>query len=207
MTNTISHNFNLIKAQKYLDKLKSNIKDQGTNRKNTGPFHQIKTSVPIQQIFFSSTDINFIENSFDKFVIQSKQETQSKLDMLRDLKNLKELVYSTNAKIGLSAILTQIDLLNEEKKIFENARAQCNNVMYDKNNMQKLFTNYSKAQENDDYNLVNAQIKLYSDQDLNEIIVDYTRKIEKLENERDKLNATTFVEFNFTFESSKILGI
>lgn len=207
MTNTKSHNFNLIKAQKYLDKLKSNIKDQGTNRKNTGPFHQIKTSVPIQQIFFSSTDTNDIENSFDKFVMQSKQETQLKLDMLRDLKNLKELVYSTNAKIGLSAILTQIDLLNEEKKIFENARTQCNNIMYDKNNMQKLFTNYSKAQENDDYNLVNAQIKLYSDQDLNEIIVDYTRKIEKLENERDKLNATTFVEFNFTFESSKILGI
>ena len=134
------HEFSLVKAQKYLDKLRSSIKSSsdstsfGNPRKRTTTIssmtRQVETSVTLGQLTLLYNDEYKALETFDKALQNSRNETMSRLNILRDLKNLKEQVYSKNSEIGLSAILTQIDLLTEERKIYDDTKISCQHITY-----------------------------------------------------------------------------
>lgn len=211
------YEFNLVKAQKFLDKLKANVPSTSTANQSIGRGRRIvsqsstKVVVNFNNLVETSTNEQKVFELFNKNTQNSNNELQSKLNVLRDLKNLKEHIYTTNAKIGLSQVLTQIDLLTEERKLYEDIKNRCQSVNYTKDNLQDILNNYNKSKETptNEFNdtLLSVQFKLYSDSDLEDTIVKYTQELTKLEDKRDTLNATTKVKFTFSRDSCKILGI
>lgn len=208
--------FNLVKAQKYLDKLKANVPSTspsvGIRRRVTSSVpSQTKALVNLNQLVQLSTNEQKVLEAFDKSVQGSRNDLQSRLNVLRDLKNLKEHIYTTNAKIGLSDVLTKLDLLAEEKKIFEELRNNSQHAAYTKDNLLDALSNYNKSKESSsssfDDGISSVQFRLYSEEELDETITKYTQEMTKLEDKRDKLNATTDVEFSFSRDSCKLLGI
>ena len=139
------------------------------------------------------------------------QQIDNRLNLIRDLKNLKESVYSTNSSIGLSKILTKIDILTEEKNLYIQIRdnLKSNKLTYNMDQAYNLFidfiTDKNKEFDVEKYNEIN--LRIFNVDDLEDKISDYTYQIEKLENERDKLNASTTISFEFSQDALKVLGL
>lgn len=211
--------FNLVKAQKYLDKLEQYIKrdrSAGSGRRGGRIAHSTygdtfnpKTSINLNQLVLLSTDNDKVHEMFDKEAKKARSELQSRLNILRDLRYLKDLVYTTNAKIGLSDILTKKSLLEEEKQIYEQVRNLCDSLNLTKSSLSVILSNYisEKEKEEGGNSFANIQFRVYGQEELDDTIVDYVRQIEILDTERDKLNATTVIEFQFSPDTLKVLGL
>src|SRR5439155_23473106 len=99
--NSETKTFNLVRAHKYLDKLKSSV---STPKKDRWTPSQYKPNVIIN--FYNLALISSNNVIFDKNCKEASKENiqqiDNRLNLIRDLKNLKESVYSTNSSIGLS---------------------------------------------------------------------------------------------------------
>lgn len=203
----MSKTFNLVRAHKYLEKLKSTLKSPKTSRYTLPVAYQPKVLVNFYNLALVSKLISIYGN-FQKESEELKSAIEDRINVMKDLKNLKELVYSTNASSGLSKILTTMDILNEERNTYNLVRESINNgnMIYDSDKLNDLFNNFNTEKaEGDKFNQIS--IRIYEPKEVKSKIMELTNQIEKLENERDKLNATTTITFPFSQSSLRILGL
>jgi uncharacterized small protein (DUF1192 family) len=219
MTERKRHQFNLIKAQKWLDKFnrhfsgskaspRQRMMRQVTGETTSSPI-QISAYTNLTLVTTLSTEESKVLEAFDKLVLTSKNDLDSKLNLFRDHRMLKDTVYTINAKNGLSHILTKIDLLNDEKKIFEAAQTQLKSVTHAREDLPELLKNIEKNKEilKNEWEIPSVNLKLYSEKELDQLVTKLAQEIEALETERDKINAQTMISFEFSIESCKLLGI
>jgi len=203
--------FSLIKAQKYLDKLRKyfkNPKAKSSFRSGSDGYTP-KSTVALSQVTSVTVEYDDAKSELFKLIGNAEKELDSRLNIGKDLKELKELVYTTNATVGLSKLLSEMERLGEERNYYETIKSsyETSNSLYDVTYLSGLLDRYTKIGPESNDPVKNATIRVYSHKFLEDKITDYTKKIEELENKRDKLNATTDVEFEFHTESLKILGL
>jgi len=191
----------LVRAQRYIDVLNNWLHSKGTKQIQPDICHInltefVKLSINSEEVKKRVTDKceTIIKNMNDRLMVNS------------DLKRLKNLVYDTNAKSGLSDILTQINLLTEEREFYKSIKKGLAHVNYVMNDIDNLITTYQKKEQKDSVEQPIC-VKLFSDKYLDDIIVEYNKKILKLDINRDNLNATTKIDFEFSDASKKILGL
>lgn len=206
--------FSLIKAQKYLDKLRSHFKNSNGKKsknifRNEDSGFNPKTTVSLSQITSLTTDQPKAQELLDEFISNAKNEVVCRMVVAKNLKELKELVYSTNASVGLSRVLSFMERLGEERSIYENIKKTYENdkSLYESTQLSLLMERFSKLSPESNDPVRTSTIRVYDIKELDKKITQYTRDIEVLENERDRLNALTMIEFSFSNETIKILGL
>lgn len=206
--------FSLIKAQKYLDKLRSHFKNSNGKKsknifRNEDSGFNPKTIVSLSQITSLTTDQPKAQELLDEFISNAKNEVVCRMVVAKNLKELKELVYSTNASVGLSRVLSFMERLGEERSIYENIKKTYENdkSSYESTQLSLLMERFSKLSPESNDPVRTSSIRVYDIKELDRKITQYTRDIEVLENERDRLNALTMIEFSFSTETIKILGL
>lgn len=205
--------FNLSKAQKYLDKLKTNISNPVPVRRGRRAYDYTNSE---NKYYIGVNEINNLvgseqelTNNYNQMVKDSVDVVETKLAIMKDYKKFKNWVYTLNAKSGLSDVLTQIDLLQEEKNIWTQIKSSMESQTFLPDNKfgelyNKLSTEgirYSSTE------LSELKLRIYNLDELKEKLRKINVELEEMETRRDQLNASTMIEFNFHKKTLDLLGI
>lgn len=203
--------FNLVKAQKYVDRLTNSLKnnDKSSVRWMKAPVYEptITTNLSSFSLLQGSSTNNINEN-FDNVRNKTRNGFQSRLNVIKDQKKLKTAIYNMNSQVGLSDILTDIDYLNEVKTLYTSIKTKLeqatNTIPF--TNLPQIYEKYIND-DNSQQNYQNINIALYTVDEVSQKIIELNRQIASLEDQRDKLNATNSITFNFSNDSLSILGL
>lgn len=205
--------FNLSKAQKYLEKLKTVVNDHVLNKRNNRRWgdnnESAKVYISVSDIYnLVSSEQELIDN-YRNLVNESLDAYDTKLIFLQDFKALKNMVYTLNAKCELSYVLTQIDLLQEEKNMLNQIKTGMEGISYlPESKLGELYnrlTNENITVSNSDLSVF--KLKIHNYEDIKQKLRLVNIKLEELETKRDQLNATTTMEFSFHKKTLDLLGI
>jgi hypothetical protein len=208
--NNNTRTFSLSKAQKYLDKLRSIAtsewtQNRGKRRQQYSSSNSFKCYLTVSELNnFSKTDEEFRAN-FEKMAQDNQKMVTSKLNLIRDYKNFKNMVYNQNANCGLSNVLTQIDLLEEERQIYESIKSNLDS--YHPLGSDKLSDVYSKLGSYISTEMKEIKFAVFNPTDVSERMKQINRELEALENKRDKLNANTSITFTFSQDTIDLIGL
>ncbi|CAH6420998.1 Hypothetical protein KVN_LOCUS97 [uncultured virus] len=204
---------NLVKAQKHLTKLRDSIKvpqTENTGWGRTKSQYQPQSSLVINKFLSICTTEEDLFLQINENIFQIRSEFFSRLQLKQDLNNLKLTVYRKNTEIGLDKILSKMDYLMEMKNLYQNMLLQLKkDNFYNLDKMSSIFKNYNRKIENESNNSVseNISVRVYEIEELHKNIKEICKNIEQLENERDKLNATTFIDIELSSVALETLGI
>lgn len=215
MENRELRKFNLSKAQKYLDKLKTMVITPAPTSIRRGrraydyTNSENKYYIGVNEINNLVSSEQELINNYNQMVKESVDSVESKLIMMKDYKNFKNCVYTLNAKSGLSDVLTQIDLLQEEKNIWGQIKSSMESQTYLPENKlgelySKLTADYTRYSSNE---LTELKLRIYNLDELKEKLRKINVELEELETKRDQLNASIVIEFNFHQKTLNLLGI
>ncbi len=145
-------------------------------------------------------------------VKESIDVVETKMIIMKDYKNFKNKVYTLNAKSGLSDVLTQIDLLQEEKNIYDQIKSNMENITYlSETKLGELYNKVKATTEKSYYSssneFVDLKLKIFNLDELKEKLKKINIELEELETKRDQLNAGSIIEFNFHQKTLDLLGI
>jgi hypothetical protein len=218
MANRELRKFNLSKAQKYLDKLKTSISVPTQTSVRRGR-QTCNYNNPTNKYYISVNEINNLIsseqeliNNYNKLVKESIDVVETKMIIMKDYKNFKNKVYTLNAKSGLSDVLTQIDLLQEEKNIYDQIKSNMENITYlSETKLGELYNKVKATTEKSYYSssneFVDLKLKIFNLDELKEKLKKINIELEELETKRDQLNAGSIIEFNFHQKTLDLLGI
>ena len=210
---------NLVKAQKYLEKLKRSVKTP--KAKNSW---SVSTTVPscidpanyivnvntFHTSYESNGDALDAREHITSLVSQKMIEFQDRLNVLEDIRRLKNCIYDKNATVGISEILGSIETLNEEKKVYASFKERFGKSdVVSPTQFVNVYKKYVAVPNSDTVNpYSNVNVFLFSDlTEIDSHISSLNAQITKKEDERDKLNMTTEIKYEFYQASRKILGI
>lgn len=214
---TETKTFNLSRAQKYLDKLNTKVNSLNTNTQintrgrrkyNSYDSNENKFFIEVRELIDLSNTEEELKENYNKMVNNIREGLTQKIHITQDYKNFKNAVYTLNANCGLSKILTQIDLLNEEKNVYSEIKSQIQSENFmpeSKLSDLALIINNDSYHSSDSIN--NLKMKVYDLETIDNKLKQIHRSLEELENSRDKINANTTITFEFHQESLDLLGI
>jgi hypothetical protein len=207
--------FNLSKAQKYLDKL-ANFVSNNTSRKvrrtRSNPLNQnISPYVSVDEISQLVQNEEELRTRYEEQVNKVLKNLKTKLNVLHDYKNFKNMVYDTNSKVGLSNVLTKIDLLEEEKNIYESIQnsiqMQTLSGVDKLPDIYKKLVDSSKSYTSREESVDRIKLSVFNNDDITKKLKQIYQELESMENKRDKLNAITDITFEFHPETLELLGL
>lgn len=208
--------FNLSKAQKYLDKLAnvaiSNNNSRRVRRTRSNPLDQnIPTYISVEEVSQLAQNEDELRTRYEEKLKKIQTNLETKINVLHDYKNFKNMVYDTNSKVGLSKLLTTIDLLEEEKNIYEGIKNSIQGQTLSNGDkipdIYKKLTESSKSYVSRDDSVERIRLSVFNPDEINKILKKIYQELESMENKRDKLNATIDVTFEFHPETLELLGL
>lgn len=207
---TETKTFNLAKAQKYLDKLKNKLNlNTINNRRNTNSYiNNTKYFISLSEINNLISSEEELKENYNKKINNVVLELESKLNLIKDYKNLKNTIYTENTKCGINNILTKIDLLEEEKNIYESfiSSIKDDDVKFlSDNKIGYLYEKLKSLTENDLIDTI--KLRIFNLEKLKEKVKLINKELEDLENKRDRLNANTNITFTFYKETLNLIGL
>lgn len=155
----------------------------------------------------------------DQFVSQmeaNKAEVRDRIafniQISMDLRSFKEVVFRANIEAGVSEVLAQLELLVEQKKIFDALykdllKADSNTVTTNLAAVYETGMQQMNKEATDTSTTFTATQFVYTAEDLVETIGKLTKAIRELEAKRDELNSRTKVTLNFHPRVAKLLGL
>lgn len=188
---------NLNKAQKVLTKMKKELPA-------LAEFKNL-TSININR----STAFNLNhENGIDSIKKQKMEQLQNfyryyKLET--DMLALKNLIYKKNGEAKMDAILSRIDLLNALKQQYQQIVF---NEAFNKKNVNDLeLDDITKIASSLPTDYASLNIEFYSKDEITKLTKAISKEVNKLETERDYLNATTELTIELFQENVELLGL
>jgi hypothetical protein len=199
----------LVQAQKCVDKLRSSLKTQSSHGRNW-MMQQTQFEPPATFGFlnfvrqYSPSDNVKIADAFKSIATQNYQIINGHTAVNNDIKLLKTAIYNENARIGLSNILTKIEIFNDEKSLFMKIKKllESDGII----NLDSLQMNYDRYKTNTEDRSLPSSISIISLQEVNNLLTNLNKLIAEEEQKRDKLNANNEITFTFSDYSSNILG-
>jgi tetrahydromethanopterin S-methyltransferase subunit B len=203
--------FNLVKAQKHLSKLSEFLTvrhEQASRYAYTKPKYTPKISININQMAKLETYYDDFSTRFEKAKDECRNEFENRLNVMRAHVVLKDIVHSKNTEVGLDATLSQIKLLTEERNLYKSMLDAAGDNIQSADDLYGIYTNFKKErdQQGDAPEQPN-EVRFYEKPELNEKIKELTKQIEQLEDKRDTLNATTYIEVTFSTQIADVLGL
>lgn len=213
---------NLVKAQKYLSKLKSVKRAKGGKRLTSSWTVESNTPSVTKPENYLMNIKSFHANcneskspglQISELVLKRFMDFENHIHILSDIRLLKHAIYSANDKNGISKILVEIERLNEQKALYAAMKERFE--MSDVTDVDQFPGIYQKFVEKlrtcpdlSENPYVGVTIALFFDTDtIDETLLTFNRRISKLEDERDALNATVTISYEFCDASKVLLGI
>jgi|LakMenEpi03Aug12_release.lakeMendotaPanAssembly.Ray.scaffolds.fasta_scaffold97044_2 hypothetical protein len=197
---------NLVKAQKYLSKLKELVS------KTCQPVYGSKVlvyNIPeflnLSNLFSSSSDVDDLKNKALDVKTQTEKDIFEYLLMRKDLEKLKNDIFRINGEFGLDYILSEIEILSSHKlsliTLLKNSKGKSDLKL-----VENVFKNYKEV-------IITGTtfdfpyLKTFSDDEINTEIKKISKKLNILEDERDKLNATKNIKIRVSKQTADLLGL
>jgi hypothetical protein len=190
-------------AQKYMAKLKAH---QGANNSNAAtrryaplPSYVLDSRKYITAVTTAEEFSNLIEQEKLKLQEEQLQKRTVSLDIIL----LKDAVHKYNSENGVDKVLSMIDYVNAELAELKNIEK--GSIAVNTNN-ELLFKKYNDEPAENRINM-NITVNIYDSKQLKQQIVGLNTRINQLENERDKLNASGSITVNLSKYSLDIIGL
>jgi len=197
---------NLVKAQKHLAKLKELVS------KTCQPVYGSKVlvyNIPellnLSNLISSSLDANDLKNKALDVKTQTEKEIFEYILMRKDLEKLKNDIFRINGEFGLDYILSEIDILSSYKQslttLLKSSKGKSGLEL-----VENVFKNYKEVivtGTNFDF----PYLKTFSDDEISNEIKKISKRLNTLEDERDKLNATKNIKIRISKHTADLLGL
>lgn len=183
-------NVNLNRAQKYITRLKKHIASMQQ------PSGYINLSDRLNQSTVESLQRYINEKSEE---IKKYRETRFALQA--DLNAIKQAVFKGNLNSGISDILVQIEEINFKINLL--LQLGKSGDSYNKIDSEGLQRMLEKSYLSGNGGFVSLTNSLEYTEDINGL----RKELEKLENQRDRLNANTEIKVKITAATAEVLGL
>lgn len=216
-------NENLIRAQKHMTKLKDSI-DKFVVQPH-GKKMKVKyvpdACLNLNTICLVAPDVGAFQNEVVRKTKDAQNEFYKYIKIVEDIENIKLAIHTKNTEVGINKILSKITHLSVIKNYYksmlesiaQNNKPKDNNyrpdisTTYGPYSVGEVGSLYDKIKTADGQKIVNYTVKIFEADELDSKLRNINKQIELLENDRDKLNATTNVEYQVSAESYSLLGL
>lgn len=145
-----------------------------------------------------------------------------KLEIFKEIRDMKDIVYSKNTELGIDKILSSIQILENEKKVYQQYLKSTKSFgsFESPDTKDKLDLEYKKLVEDEEKklqssnnyyptNILNKEyiVGIFSYKDIETKIKTISKQVEQLEGDRDKLNNLNYVNLTFSKETCEQLGL
>lgn len=180
---------NLNRAQKYITRMKKHI----------AGIQQPAGYLNLSDRLTSST-----VESLQVFIDEKKEELskyrETRLTLQTDLNSIKQAVFKANLSSGISDILVQIEEVNYQiNLLLQLGKSGDSYSTVTTEGLQKMLDK--------SYLSGSCYISLIKSSDFDEKMKELRKELEKLENQRDKLNANTEIRVKVSVVTSEVLGL
>ncbi len=198
--NKIVNKMSLTKAHKVLTKMKKDLPLLGNN-KNLSSYSirksQINTARDLDEIISKMKENrnDQMNSFFDYYLLEN------------DMLTLKNAIYKKNGEINMDRILSRIDMLNALKnqyQTFLTSNYGLDSLRYFEDLNEE---DIKKLSDGSDYSDPSIGISFYKKEEIQKLINAISKEVNKLENERDYLNATTEIEIELSSKNVELLGL
>lgn len=181
---------NLNRAQKYITRMKKHI----------GNIVQPAGYVNLSDRLNSST-LESLQNFIDEKKDELSKYSETRLTLQKDLNAIKQAVFKANLSSGISDVLVQIEEVNFQINLFSQlGKSGDSYSSVTTEGLQKLLDKSYLSGSS-------SYISLIKSSDFDEKMKELRKELEKLENQRDKLNANTEIRVAVSAITSEVLGL
>ncbi len=227
VTSNVSVTMTLAALRKNVDRMKSLVssatKPVARNARAPNPTlcKVPRLLINTRELFRFAKSSEDVHVSLQKEIDAVKLEHQRNLTMSRELANMKDVLYASNAKYGIDVILTEISQLESEQSVLDTMLSGLSGSsayssenfgtdLVDKLYEEKLAHDASKKDRytslnSDDYRYPN--IRLFDEEELGTRIRDIKRTVAVLEQKRDEHNHSKKVVVKLSQATLELLGI
>ena len=202
---------NLNKANKLMEKLKNLVKNFKLESSQQG---WMKTTDSLNNY----VTINYAYQGAEKMKDQIREATENGrrmfeeyFSLLRDQSNLKNALFKGNIESGVSKILSDLEDEKKYKSVWEKLQKSTNSnksTEIQDDSILEYYTTQCKRHETlaiSDAFLISRE--LYDQETLKKYILNCNKEINRLEDERDKLNHTFEIEICLSNTTKHLLGL
>ena len=192
---------NLNKAQKIMDKFKTEKKKNKFSRSEEKTY-----SCTSKYTFEPYIDDKNIIEDVSKAIKHIRDEFNMKWLLMEDKQKLKNCIFQKNMESGLSNILAEITILTSKKEELKNMIGQYAINAIKQDDLQKTLNNLRNMEENTENN-INITLEIFNRQEIEQMLYDISKKINELEEQKDKINCNTIICVELHSETMKFLGL
>ena len=190
MSNPIS--VSLHKANKFKHILKKLCDKQKVN--------QLKEIVQVQYNANNPVTLETFKLQIDTKIKEARDEIDTYIRLKRDYRILKDLVFSANVNSRVSDILSQIEILEMVKNVYTSLLTKSVKPVNHHNQLtvdiDSSYAALSREKENNYSYNNNVTYAVYNKPELKNKIQSISKKINELEDERDRINNNTSIQLN-----------
>jgi len=167
--------------------------------------YNIPEFLNLSNLFSSSSDVDDLKNKALDVKTQTEKDIFEYLLMRKDLEKLKNDIFRINGEFGLDYILSEIEILSSHKlsliTLLKNSKGKSDLKL-----VENVFKNYKEV-------IITGTtfdfpyLKTFSDDEINTEIKKISKKLNILEDERDKLNATKNIKIRVSKQTADLLGL
>lgn len=180
---------NLNRAQKYITRMKKHI----------GGISQPAGYLNLSDRLNSST-VESLQTFIDEKKGELSQYRETRLALQKDLNAIKQAIFKANLSSGISDILVQIEEVNFQINLLSQlGKSGDSYSTVTTEGLQKLLDK--------SYLSGSSYISLINSSFFDEKMKELRKELEKLENQRDKLNANTEIRVIVSAVTSDVLGL
>jgi hypothetical protein len=207
----VEHECTLAQAQKYMTKLKAH---QGPSVTTDCYGRKVKAVITPSVATIKITnniqlyDINNLTAGAQIEIDRVRDERDEKRAISYDIIAIKDVVHRTNAKHGVDKLLSLRDFLNAELADLKPMLKTLQSA-HPIDNLKVIKESYDNSDEKMQVQISTAgvDVAVYDKATVEKTIEETNKKINEIENERDKLNTTVKVILYLSKYSVKALGI
>ncbi|VBB18978.1 hypothetical protein YASMINEVIRUS_1510 [Yasminevirus sp. GU-2018] len=148
-----------------------------------------------------SRDFSMMKSEIQTTVESVKASVEVRRRVSWDITQIKNVIFRTNGLVGIDTILSKLDHLNSIKKEISESLKKLTESCKTDVDLNSMLLAQIKTDDPE------RSVDVWDKTSLQESIKAINRRINQLESERDKLNATTLVTIELSPASIDILGI
>ena len=195
--NKVLIKLNLNKAHKVLTKMKKELP-------TLAEFKNLSTVNINRSTAFNLNNENGLE-TIRKQKVEQLNNFYRYYKLETDMLALKNLIYKKNGEVKMDAILSRIDLLNALKQQYQ--QLSFSEAFNTKNLNELQSDDITKVASSLPTDYASLNVEFYSKDEITKLTNAISKEVNKLETERDFLNATTELTIELFPENVELLGL
>uniref|UniRef100_A0A6C0EAD5 Uncharacterized protein n=1 Tax=viral metagenome TaxID=1070528 RepID=A0A6C0EAD5_9ZZZZ len=205
---------NLAKAHKILKNMKSEMKGGVKVKPNRYAYDTSSQTVGNTTVVLTHvSNLSATVEEFKERATVLLEKERAKFNLANDLKAsknlLKNFIYRKNGEIGLDKVLSKIEEYTQLKNTYITLRNASASYV-DLDTASRYFKNYLDLKSTDTTGLnrtaPTSTLCIFTQEELDTEIKRCTQELNRLENQRDTLNATNSITFNLPNNVHELLG-